>query len=185
MKTLLTAATFTALVLSVAPAVAALKVGSHAPQFTAAGFLDGKPLTFDLKEALKKGPVVLYFFPGPHTPGCNTEAHLFAESIDKFHALGASVIGVTSSNLNQLATFSRETEFCSGKFPVAADPTAGIAKQYDATADIPMPIPLSSRVSYVITPKGQIISVWNNMAPRGHLDQSLAALRMWRSKHPV
>jgi peroxiredoxin Q/BCP len=183
MKTLLAAAAVAALCLTGASAFADLKVGSHAPQFTAPGYLDGKPMTFDLKEALKKGPVVLYFFPGPHTPGCNTEAHIFAESIDKFHALGASVIGVTSNNLKELATFSRETEFCSGKFPVAADPKAGIAKSYDAKAEIP--IPLSRRVSYVITPKGQIISVYDNMAPKGHLDQSLAALQAWRAKHPA
>jgi peroxiredoxin Q/BCP len=183
MKKLFTAAGVAAFCLTGAPASATLKVGGHAPQFTAPAFLDGKPLTFDLKAALKKGPVVLYFFPGPHTPGCNTEAHIFAESIDKFHALGASVIGVTSSNLKQLATFSSETEFCSGKFPVAADPKAEIAKSYDAKANISLP--LSNRISYVISPKGEIISSWENMAPRGHLDQSLAALKAWRLKHPA
>jgi peroxiredoxin len=140
-------------------------------------------MTFDLKEALRKGPVVLYFFPGPHTPGCNVEAHLFAESIDRFHALGATVIGLTSSNLNQLATYSSETEFCSGKFPMAADPQAKIAQEYDDKAAIPFP--LSWRASYVITPNSQIISSYVNVVPKGHVEQSLIALKAWRSKHPA
>jgi peroxiredoxin len=183
MNKLFAAATVAALCLTGSSAFAILKVGVRAPEFTASGYLDGKPMTFDLKEALKKGPVVLYFFPGPHTPSCNIEAHLFAESIDKFHALGATVIGVTSSNLNQLGTFSRETEFCSGKFPVAADPKATIAQSYDDKADIPFP--LSWRASYLIAPKGQIIWAYVNVTPKFHVEQSLIALKAWRSKHPA
>ena len=181
-KPLAAAAAAVALSLTGASAFAALAVGAHAPQFTASGYLDGKPMTFDLKAALKKGPVVLYFFPAPHTDGCNMEAHMFAESIDKFHALGATVIGVTANNLNQLATFSSETEYCSGKFPVAADPGAKIAKQYDAKAIIP--IPVSNRVSFVITPQGKIIFARDTMVPRTHIQETLAVLTDWRAKHP-
>src|SRR5689334_25028865 len=115
------------------PATAALKVGDTAPDFSAPAYLAGKPFTYALADALKKGPVVVYFFPAAHTAGCNIEAHLFADSIDKFHAQGATVIGVTAGNVEQLAAFSTETEHCSGKFPVAADPNAAIAKTYDAT----------------------------------------------------
>jgi peroxiredoxin Q/BCP len=172
-----------ALSLSGASAFAALAVGAHAPQFTASGYLDGKPLTFDLKAALKKGPVVLYFFPAPHTDGCNIEAHMFAESIDKFHALGASVIGVTANNLNQLAAFSGETEYCSGKLPMAADPGAKIAKQYNAKAEIP--IPVSTRASFVIAPDGKIVFALETMVPREHIQQTLSALTQWRAAHPA
>src|SRR6185437_7272172 len=94
------------------PALAALPVGAKAPAFKAAAFQAGKPFNFDLARALKKGPVVLYFFPAAHTAGCNIEAHLFADSIDKFHAQGATVIGVTAGNVDQLAAFSTETEHC-------------------------------------------------------------------------
>jgi peroxiredoxin len=181
MNKLLAVAAVAAICLSGASAFAALAVGSQAPQFTASGYLDGKPMTFDLKAALKKGPVVLYFFPAPHTDGCNLEAHMFAESIDKFHALGASVIGVTANNLNQLAVFSGETEYCSGKFPVAADPGAKIAKQYDAKAEIP--IPVSTRASFVIAPNGKIIFAHETMLVREHIQQTLTALTGWRAQH--
>ena len=112
-----------------------MKVGAKAPDFTAPAYLAGKPFTFKLADALKKGPVVVYFFPAAHTPGCNLEAHLFSEAIDEFKAQDATVIGVTAGNVDELADFSKETEHCGGKFPVAADPGAKIAKQYDAILD--------------------------------------------------
>src|SRR6201991_1962666 len=115
------------------PASAALKEGTQAPDFTAPAYLAGKPFTFSLADALKKGPVVLYFFPAAHTDGCNVEAHMFSEAIDKFKALHATVIGVTAGNTGELAAFSTENEHCGGKFAVAADEGAKIAKAYDST----------------------------------------------------
>ncbi|PKM42082.1 MAG: peroxiredoxin, partial [Gammaproteobacteria bacterium HGW-Gammaproteobacteria-1] len=57
-----------------APSFAALKVGTAAPDFSAPAYLAGEPFTFQLADALKHGPVVVYFFPAAHTPGCNIEA---------------------------------------------------------------------------------------------------------------
>src|SRR5205085_5831165 len=111
--------------------------------------------TFKLADALKKGPVVVYFFPSAHTKGCNLEAHLFSEAIDKFKAQKASVIGVTAGKVDELADFSKETEHCGGKFPVAADPGAKIAKRYDTKlqlAGVTVPGGLSGRTSHVIAP---------------------------------
>src|ERR1700740_2959319 len=113
--------------LAATPAFADLKPGTKAPDFTAPAYLAGKPFTFHLADALKKGPVVVYFFPAAHTSGCNVEAHLFSESIDQFKAQNVTVIGVTAGNTDQLANFSKETEHCSGKFAVAADADAKIA----------------------------------------------------------
>jgi peroxiredoxin len=165
-----------------APAFAALPTGAKAPEFSADGYQGGKPLKFDLAEALKKGPVVLYFFPAAHTQGCNIEAHLFADAIDKFKAQGASVIGVTSGHLDQLAAFSAETEHCSGKFPVAADPNAAIAKRYQATLAI-MP-GLSDRTSYVVAPNDEIILSYSDLKPDDHVAKTLDAVTKWRAAHP-
>jgi peroxiredoxin len=171
-----------AIALAAGPAPAALPVGSIAPEFTAPGYQAGKPLTFDLAKALKSGPVVLYFFPAAHTSGCNLEAHLFAEATDQFHTMGATVIGVTAGNLDQLAAFSTETEHCSGKFPVAADPHAAIAKLYHST--LPFPPGMSDRTSYVIAPGGKIILAYSNLGADHHVDQTLAAVKAWRAAHP-
>ena len=164
------------------PALAALPVGAKAPEFTADGYQAGKPLKFDLADALKKGPVVLYFFPAAHTTGCNIESHLFADAIEKFKAEGATVIGVTAGNVDQLAAFSTETEHCSGKFPVAADPTLAIAKSYQAT--LALRPGWSDRTSYVISPDGQIILAYSDLKPDDHVTQTLDAVTKWRAAHP-
>ena len=159
----------------VSPAMAALKVGDKAPDFSAPAFLAGKAFTFHLADALKKGPVVVYFFPAAHTSGCNVEAHLFSAAIDKFTAEKASVIGVTAGNVDQLADFSSETEHCSGKFPVAADTGARIAKDYDAI--LTQKPEWSNRTSYVIAPSGVIVHVYSELNPNEHVNESLKAVQ--------
>ena len=171
--------------LAAGPALADLKPGSRAPDLSAQAYMAGKPFTYRLSEALKRGPVVLYFFPATHTKGCNLEAHLFSQAADDFKAQGASVIGVTAGKTGELAEFSRETEYCAGRFPVAADPGAKIAKQYDTRlelAGVTVPGDLSGRTSYVIAPDGKIIAGYTKLDPSDHVSQMLAALKDWRAK---
>jgi len=181
MKRLVLAAAVAAL--AATPAFAALKEGAKAPDFTAKGYQAGKPITFSLAEARKKGPVVVYFFPAAETKGCNLEARLFAESADAFKAQGATVIGVTSGNLDKLASFSADTEKCSGKFPVAADPDAKIAGEYDAK--LAMRPGWSSRTSYVISPSGQVIHAYSEMNANEHVNETMTAVKAWRVKNPM
>lgn len=163
-----------AALLAAAPLHAALKTGDHAPDFSAQAYLAGKPFTFHLSEALAKGPVVLYFFPAAHTPGCNLEASLFSRASDEFKAHDATVIGVTAGNTDQLAAFSNETEHCAGKFAVAADPGAKIAAEYHAL--LKMKPGLSDRTSYVISRDGTIVHVHSELNPNQHVKQTLAAV---------
>jgi peroxiredoxin len=170
-----------------APAWADLKPGAKAPDFTAPAYLAGKSFTYSLANARKTGPVVVYFFPSAHTKGCNLEAHLFSEAVDEFKAQQASVIGVTAGKVSELADFSKETEHCAGRFPVAADPGAAIAKQYDTRfkmAGVTLPADLSGRTSYVIAPSGEVLLAYSNLDPSDHVSQTLAAVKAWRAKHP-
>ncbi len=162
------------------PASAALKAGDKAPVFTAQGYLAGNPITLNLADSLKKGPVVLYFFPAAHTAGCNLEARLFSEAIDQFRAQKATVIGVTAGKLNELADFSKETEHCGGKFAVGADPGAKIARQYDAIL-VAKP-DWSDRTSYVISPKGEILHAYSKLDPSEHVAQTLGAVKAYNAK---
>ena len=164
------------------PASAALKVGDAAPDFTVPAYLAGKPFTYTLTDALKKGPVVVYFFPAAHTSGCNVEAHLFSQAIDRFRAQHVSVIGVTAGNTDQLADFSKETEHCSGKFPVAADPDTAVAKRYDAILD--KKPEWSNRTSYLIAPTGKVAAVYSDLDPKQHVQQMLdAAKKLEQAPH--
>ena len=156
------------------PAFAELKAGDKAPTFTAPAYMAGQPFTFNLADALKKGPVVLYFFPAAYTKGCQIETHLFSEAADQFKAQKATLIGITAGRVEKLAEFSKDTEFCAGKFPMAADAGAVIAKTYDST----MPaMGVSSRTSYVIAQNGKVAGVYSAMDPNDHVNQTLAILK--------
>jgi len=174
------ALTATLVVTMAAPAAAALKAGAKAPDFAAQGFQGGKPINFSLAAARAKGPVVLYFFPAAETRGCNLEAHLFAEAVADFKAQGATVIGVTAGNLDKLQAFSADTEKCSGKFAVVADPDAKIAKTYDAS--LALRPGWSNRTSYVIAPDGTVIHAYSDLAPDQHVNETLGAVKAWKAK---
>src|SRR6201996_6581922 len=121
---------FLSLALAVSPSFAALKQGDTAPDFKTQASLAGKEFTFSLHDALKKGPVVVYFYPAAFTGGCNLQAHTFAENHDKFAAAGASVIGVSLDSIARLNEFSADPQYCAGKLPVASDESGAIAKSY-------------------------------------------------------
>jgi peroxiredoxin Q/BCP len=117
------------------PVLAALKVGDMAPNFSARGSLGGKEFDFSLDKALKKGPVVVYFFPSAYTKGCDLEAHTFSTEMDKFDAAGASVIGVSADSIARLNRFAADPDFCAGKFPVASDTDKKIAASYNLSTN--------------------------------------------------
>lgn len=157
-------------------APAALAPGAAAPNFTTQGALAGKPFQFTLSQALKKGPVVLYFFPAAFTPGCTVEAHEFAEATPEFNRLGATVIGMSADSIDKLQRFS--VEECRNKFAVAtATPT--VIKGYDVS--LPVRPGMTNRTSYVIAPNGKIIHAYTAMSPQGHVAGTMAAVKKWRA----
>lgn len=158
------------------PTWAALPLGAEAPAFTTQAALGGKPYTFDMAAALKKGPVVLYFYPKAFTSGCTIEAHLFAEATPEFSKLGATVIGISHDNIDTLKKFS--VEACRNQFAVGAD-DGRIIKAYDAGL---MLVPnMADRISYVISPEGKVIEAYKSLDPNGHVDRTLAAVRQWKA----
>lgn len=157
------------------PSFAALKPGDAAPDFTAPASLGGNDFQFSLAEALKKGPVVLYFYPAAFTTGCTIEAHDFAEAVDAYRALGATVIGVSHDDIATLKKFS--VSECRGKFAVAADGDQRIMKSYDAVLTL-MP-QYADRVSYVIAPDGRVVFAYKSLNPEKHVEFTLDALKRW------
>ncbi len=174
-------AAFVILLSASLPAQAALKAGSAAPDFTAEATLGGKQFEFNLADALKHGPVVLYFYPQAFTKGCTQEAHDFAEAADHYKALGATVIGVSGDDIATLDKFS--VSACQSKFPVAADPHRTIMKAYDAVL-IPL-LSYADRTSYVITPDDKVLYTYTALDPDGHVANTISALADWRAAHPL
>jgi len=156
---------------------AALPVGATAPDFQLQAALAGKPSDFSLAQALRKGPVVLYFFPAAFTAGCTVEAHEFAEATDTFKQLGATVIGVTAGNIDRVAEFSKLE--CRDKFAVAADPGAKIAGEYQAQFQTKDGHTLSSRTSFVIAPGGKILASYTDPNPDLHIQKAMDAVKAW------
>jgi len=161
------------------PVYAALPDGSKAPDINTQATLAGKEFKFSLAEALKKGPVVLYFYPAAFTPGCTTEAHEFAEASERFHELGATVIGVSHDPIETLDRFS--VSECRNKFAVASDRDGSIMKAYDAV--LPSHPEYANRTSYVIAPGGVIIYSYTAMNPDKHVENTMAAVRKWQDQH--
>jgi thioredoxin-dependent peroxiredoxin len=161
------------------PAYAALPDGAKAPDFSTDASLAGKEFKFSLAEALKKGPVVLYFYPAAFTPGCTVEAHEFAEATAKFSELGATVIGVSHDPIEKLDRFS--VSECRNKFAVASDADGGIMKAYDSV--LPSHPEYANRTSYVIAPTGVIIYSYTAMNPDKHVENTLAAVKKWQDDH--
>src|SRR5262249_52090016 len=172
---------FTALATALAavPAFAALPDGTKAPVFTTEASLAGKSFKFSLAGALKKGPVVLYFYPAAFTPGCTVEAHEFAEATDKFKELGATVIGVSHDPIEKLNKFS--VSECRNKFAVASDADGSIMKNYDAV--LPVKPDYANRTSYVIAPTGEIIYSYTDLKPDKHVENTMAAVKKWQDEH--
>jgi peroxiredoxin len=161
------------------PAFAALPDGTKAPDFTTEASLAGKAFKFSLADALKKGPVVLYFYPAAFTPGCTVEAHEFAEATDKFKALGATVIGVSHDPIEKLNQFS--VSECRNKFAVASDADGSVMKNYDAI--LPVKPEYANRTSYVIAPTGVIIYSYTDLKPDKHVENTMAAVKKWQDEH--
>jgi thioredoxin-dependent peroxiredoxin len=168
--------TFSAIALLLSsPAAAALAPGAKAPDFSTQGALAGKTFAFSLSSALKKGPVVLYFFPAAFTPGCTMEANAFAENSAAFKKAGATVIGVAADNIGDLQRFS--VKECRSKFAVAVA-TPSMIKAYDVA--LPQLAGRSNRTSFVIAPDGKIIYAHSNSDYRGHVEQTLQAVQHWK-----
>lgn len=169
-------------------ALAALRAGDRAPQFKTEASLDGKVFEFSLQQALKRGPVVVYFYPSAYTGGCNLQARTFAVNHEKFAAAGATVIGVSLDSIDVLSKYSADPEYCAGKVAVATDPQGSIAKSYELQIRDPEPGKKDTRgvlithgraerTTFVVTPDGKVAAVIGGLKPTENVDAALAAVQ--------
>ncbi len=186
------------LVLTATTSFAALKQGDTAPEFKAEASLAGKEFTYSLRDALKKGPVVVYFYPAAFTGGCNLQAHTFAENHDKFSAAGASVIGVSLDSISRLNDFSADPQYCAGKLPVASDEKGEIAKSYDikitdtykgqAVATMKdsrgneIGHSTAERTTFIVAPNGKIVATIGGVAGDANAEQALVIVQQLAAK---
>ena len=179
------------------PAYAALKQGQNAPDFSARASLAGKEFNFSLKDALKRGPVVVYFYPSAFTGGCNLQAHTFSVNKEKFDAAGASIIGVSRDSIERLNAFSADPEYCAGKFPVASDADGAIAGSYNLnkmslpagmkdTRGVAIDHDFTERTTFVVTPDNKVAAVMSSaddkINPAQHVEKALEVVNELKAK---
>jgi thioredoxin-dependent peroxiredoxin len=184
--------------LAAAPLSAALKTGETAPEFTAKASHAGHEFQFSLAAALKKGPVIVYFYPSAFTRGCDLEAHTFADNIAKFDAAGATIIGVSQDSVERLNAFSADPQYCAGKISVASDPDGAIAKSYGLETMVGRPgmkdvrgvdidHAFTERTTFVVTPDDKVVATFSSAAdkinPAQHVEKALAVVEQLASKH--
>lgn len=179
--------------LACAPSFAALKQGEKAPEFALQASLAGKAFNFNLKDALKKGPVVVYFYPSAFTGGCNIQAHSFATNAEKFAAAGASIIGVSLDSITRLNDFSADPNYCAGKFPVASDADGKVAKAYqlnvtglianakDSRGKV-IDHGFTDRTTFVVTSDGKIFATLGDLAPDENVAKALETVQNIKHK---
>lgn len=169
-------------------AVAALKEGDVAPDFKAPASFAGKATAFSLNETLKKGPVVVYFYPSAFTSSCNVQAHTFSVNNDKFAAAGATIVGVSLDSIARLNEFSADPEFCAGKFAVASDADGKIAKSFDLTVKdaragmkdtrgVDIDHGFAERTTFIVAPDGKIAATVSGLSPAANVEKALEAVR--------
>jgi peroxiredoxin Q/BCP len=170
------------------PAWAALKAGDPAPDFQAQASFAGKAAPYSLKDALGKGPVVVYFYPSAYTSGCNVQARAFAERSEQFAAAGATIVGVSLDSIARLNEFSKDPEYCNSKFPVASDADGRIAKSYDLTVQkgragykdtrgVEIDHDFAERTTFIVTPDGRIAATVGGMSATKNVEQALQAVQ--------
>lgn len=169
-------------------AVAALPAGAEAPLFEAPAALAGKTQPFVLKDAIARGPVVVYFYPAAYTNGCNLQARTFADKQAQFAAAGATVVGVSLDNIRRLTEFSADPDFCAGKVAVASDADGRIARAYDLQVrevaagrkdvrGVEIGHDAVERTTFVIDRNGRIAAAISGIAPAANVEQALAAVQ--------
>ena len=178
-------------------AVAALKSGDAAPDFSAQASLAGKAFAFSLADARRKGPVVVYFYPSAFTQGCNVQAHEFAVKMDRFKAAGATVIGVSLDDIARLNAFSADPAYCAGKVPVASDADGKIAAAYNLkiapeehgfkdTRGVEVGHGFAERTTFIVTTDGKIATTIGGLAPNVNVEHALAEVeRLAAAGHPA
>lgn len=173
--------------------LAALPEGELAPDIDTQASLGGKPFNYSLKQALKKGPVVVYFYPTAYGRGCNIQARTFAINHDKFAAAGASIVGVSLDSIERLNEFSADPEYCASKFPVASDVGGKIVNAYGLTVDettigrkdsrgVEVEHGSIERTTFIVGTDGKIVATVGGLKPAENVEK---ALEIVQHQHPI
>jgi peroxiredoxin len=176
------------------PAFADLHEAEPAPQFATLASFGGKSFSYSLADSLKKGPVVVYFYPTAFGGGCSLQARAFAQNYEKFTAAGASIVGVSLDDIGRLNEFSAHPDFCASKFPVASDTEGKIIKAYGLSINektrgrkdnrgVTVEHGSIDRTTFIVGTDGKVITTLGGFTPTENVEKSLAAVQKIAAVH--
>ena len=145
-------------------------VGAAAPNFTLPS-QDGTPVSLD---SFKGKWVVLYFYPKDQTSGCSMEAHNFQRDLPKYQALNAVVLGVSLDTVDSHRVWCTKDSFT---FKMLADPEHKVVDQYGVPLMSHAGMSYASRDTFLISPDGKIMKMWQVSDIGGHSADVLAAIQ--------
>lgn len=166
---LATAVTFT-LGIQAHAAADTVAVGATAPTFTLPSQED-KPVSLS---DYKGKWVVLYFYPKDQTSGCTKEAHNFQRDQAKYNAANAVVLGVSLDTVESHKTFCTKDNLT---FKLLADPDHKVIDQYGVPVKSFGPMKYASRDTFLISPEGKVVKMWEVKDIDNHSDEVLAAIK--------
>ena len=142
-----------------------LAVGAKAPDLQAH---DATGATVRLSTT--PGTRVVYFYPKDETPGCTKEACAFRDAFDAYTKAGVTIFGVSGDSVESHEKFRKEHDL---PFPLGADESGSVAASYGVQTRMGMP----QRVTFLVSAKGIITHVFEDVDPGVHADQVLAAAK--------
>ena len=150
-----------------------ISVGAPAPDFK---LMDETGVPRQLSD-YRGSPVVLYFYPKDDTPGCTTEACNFRDGYGEYKRAGVIILGISPDTVKSHAKFKEKYSL---PFTLLADEEHKICDLYQVWGRKKFAgheYDGVFRTTFVISPEGKILKVFENVKPDGHAHEVLAALQ--------
>lgn len=145
-------------------------IGDVAPEVS---LLNQNGKTISLKETLKKGPVVLYFYPKDNTPKCSIEAQDFRDKSAEMQALGVTVLGVSVDPVDSHLEFANQYSL---NFDILADDGMTASTDYGVLSEFNGK-PIALRTTFLIGSDGVIREIFRDVDVSIHGRRVLDALK--------
>lgn len=148
---------------------AQLKIGDRIPAFELA---DQQGNTFRSDDYLGT-PLVIFFYPKDHTPGCTAQACSFRDHESEFAEAGALVVGVNSGSVKEHAGFAEKYNL---KYPLLSDPGHRVRKSFGSPGLLFNMV--ADRVTYVTDKNHNVIYIFKSLTKAtDHVSESLTYLK--------
>jgi peroxiredoxin Q/BCP len=148
-----------------------VKQGDKAPDFE---LQDQTGTTLQLSEMLRKGPVVLFFYPAAMTYGCTKESCHFRDLAAEFEKAGAQPVGISKDTVEKQKQFDEKNSL---GYPLLSDPDRKVATAFGVKGGMLGLSPVK-RATFVIDRDQTVRSVISSeVSMNAHADQALEVVR--------